>query len=157
MKLRTFLLVIVALGGTAPDTAAQQPRRGATRRVAATIVLVDSITQPDAPFVVVRRPGSTPADLILIRTGVDAAGLSDAIRGLLNARRANGDFAGFAATFRVRPQQRGVSARPAFPWAARVLNDLHRAEPREISGMGRLRAVQIWLPRQGTGRARPRR
>jgi hypothetical protein len=155
MKLRTLLLFVVALGAVAPTTVGQQPGQGQPRRIAATIVLVDSITQPDAPFLIVRRPGSMPADLILVRAGVNAAGLSDAIRGLLTARQANGDFASAAATFRVRPQASAL-ARPAFPWAARVLNDLRRAELREISGMGRMRAVQIWLPRQGTGRTRPR-
>jgi len=151
MKLPALFLCLIALGADA--SAAQQPRQGQLRRVAATVVLVDSIVQPDAPFVIVRRPGSTPTDLILVRAGVDAVGLSDAIRGLLTARLANGDFARTAATFRIRPQRRaGESARPAFPWAPRVLNDLTRAERREISGVGRVRAVQIWLPRQGNGR-----
>jgi hypothetical protein len=152
MKLKTFILCLVALGSSAPAIMAQQPRR-----VAATVVLLDSITQPGAPFVLVRRPGATPADLILVHSEIGAAQLSDAIRGLLTARQANGDFPNAAARFRVRPQSRTAAvARPAFPWAQRVLNDLRRAEPREIHGVGRVRAVEIWLPRQGNGRAAPR-
>lgn len=152
MKLRTLLIAFV-LGVNASTPAAQQPGKSQPRRVAATVVLVDSVAQPDAPFVIVRRPGATPADLILVRSSVNATQLSDAVRGLLTARQANGDFPVAAATFRVRPHQRaGATARPAFPWAPRVLNDLRRAEVREISGIGRVRAVQIWLPRQGNGR-----
>jgi hypothetical protein len=157
MKLATFILCLVALGSSAPATIAQQPGAGQPRRVAATIVLLDSIAKPGAPFVVVRRPGATPADLILVRSEIGAAELSDAIRGLLTARQANGDFPDAAATFRVRPQSRTAAvARPAFPWAQRVLNDLRRAAPREIHGVGRVRAVEIWLPRQGRGQAAPR-
>ena len=158
MSFKTLLICSLALGTMASAPAAQQPANRQPRRVSATVVLVDSLTQPDAPFVIVRRPGSTPADLILLRSGADAAQLSEAVRGLLTARQANGDFAPTAAIFRVRPHQRaGAIARPAFPWAPRVLNDLRRAEPREISGVGRVRAVQIWLPRQGTGGGGPSR
>lgn len=156
MKLGFLLLCAAALGAGAPATTAQQPGKGQPRRVAATVVMVDSIAQPDAPFVIVRRPGATPADLILVRSGADAAQLSDAVRGLLTARQANGDVAPAAATFRVRPHRgAGAATRRPFPWAPRVLNDLRRAEPREISGVGLVRAVEIWLPRQGHGRARP--
>jgi hypothetical protein len=149
MKLILLLLSLLALGPGTRAATAQQPRR-----VAATVVLLDSIAQPGAPFVLVRRPGAAPADLILVRSGVGAAQLSDAIRGLLTARKAGGDFPSAAATFRVRP--RTAAARPAYPWAQRVLNDLRRSEPREIPGVGRVRAVEIWLPRQGNGRAAPR-
>ncbi len=151
MKLILLLLSLLALGPGTRAATAQQPRR-----VAATVVLLDSITQPGAPFVLVRRPGAVPADLILVHSAIGAAQLSDAIRGLLTARQAGGDFPRAAATFRVRPQQRTAAARPAYPWAQRVLNDLRRSEPREIPGVGRVRAVEIWLPRQGNGRAAPR-
>jgi hypothetical protein len=157
MKLKTFILCLVALGCSAPAIMAQQPGARQPRRVAATVVLLDSITEPGAPFVLVRRPGATPADLILVHSEIGAAQLSDAVRGLLTARQANGDFPSTAATFRVRPPPRPAAvARPEFPWAQRVLNDLRRSAPREIQGLGRVRAVEIWLPRQGNGRAAPR-
>jgi hypothetical protein len=157
MRLATFLLIVPALIYGARSTPAQQLNSGRPQRVAAMVVLVDSIAQPNAPYVIVRRPGTTPSDLILVRSDVNAAGLSDAVRGLLTARQANGDYAPAAATFRVRPQPGGRSSnRRTFPWAARVLSDLHRAELREISGIGRVRAVSIWLPRQGPGRSKPR-
>jgi hypothetical protein len=157
MKLTILFLCATLLGAGTPPTTAQQPGGGRPSRVGATVVLVDSVHQRNAAFVIVRRPGASPADLILVRSDVDAAQLSDAIRGLLTARQADGDVASTAATFRVRPQQRaGTGARPVFPWAPRVLNDLRRAAPREISGVGRVRAVEIWLPRQGTGRTRAR-
>jgi len=155
MKLILLLLSILALGPGARAVTAQQPGGTQPRRVAATVVLLDSVGRPGAPFVLVRRPGAAPADLILVHSAIGAAQLSDAIRGLLTARQANGDFPQAAATFRVRPQQRTAGARPAFPWAQRVLSDLRRSQPREIPGVGRVRAVEIWLPRQGSGRAAP--
>ena len=157
MKLTILFLCLTLLSVGTPPMTAPQPRGGQPNRVGATVVLVDSIGQRNAAFVIVRRPGASPADLVLVRSDVDAVQLSDAVRGLLTARQADGDFASTAATFRVRPQQRaGAGARPVFPWAPRVLNDLRRAAPREISGIGRVRAVEIWLPRQGAGRSRTR-
>lgn len=153
------LHLCVALLWLAPTVGgAQQPGERRSQRVPATIILIDSLTQPGASFVIMRRPGSTPADVVLLRSDADAAQLSDAIRGLLTARHANGDVAPSAATFRVRPHSgRGASPRNAFPWTPRVLNDLRRAEPRPVSGFGVVRSIQIWLPRQGAGRAKPPR
>lgn len=157
MNLKALLFCLFALGTGAETIAAQQLGGGRPLRVAVTIVFVDSLAQPGAPYLLVRRPGATPADLILVHSGVNPTQLSDAIRGLLTARQAGGDFPQVAATFRVRPQQRtGAAARPAFPWAARVLNEARRAEPRQVQGVGSARAVEIWLPRQGNGRSTPR-
>jgi hypothetical protein len=157
MKLNALLLCLVALGTGVDTIAAQQPGTERPRRVPATVVLVDSLTQSSAPFLLVRRADATPTDLILVNSGIDPAQLSDAIRGLLTARQSGGDFPRVAATLRVRSRQpTGAGARPPFPWAARVLNDLRRADPREVQGVGRARAVEIWLPHQGNGQARPR-
>lgn len=156
MKLNLAALCAFVLITCSPTAAQHREPRG-RERVPALVVLVDSIRELDAPYVIMRRPGSTPADLIVLRADADASQLSDAVRGLLTARLANGDVPPSAATFRVRPHQRGgAAAQPALPWAPRVINDVRRAPVREISGIGRVRAVQIWLPRQGTGRAKPR-
>ena len=157
MKLRYPILWLVLLCFVRGEATAQTTSARRPRRVPVTVVLVDSLAQREAPFVIVRRPGNTPADLILLRDGGDVNQLSDAIRGLLTARLANGDVAPSAATFRVRPQaHRGAAARAPFPWATRVLNDLRHATPREIRGFGCARSVEIWLPRQGVGRAKSR-
>lgn len=154
MKLMTLMAFTFALIATAP-VSAQQHGNGQSRRVPALIVMIDSIQQPDAPYVIMRRPGNTTADLIVLRVDADANQLSEAVRGLLTARVADGDVPQVAATFRVRPHQvTRAATRPALPWAARVVNDLRRAPVREISGVGRARSVQIWLPRQGNGRAK---
>jgi hypothetical protein len=152
LGLSPICLVIGCLALT--TAAAQQSATRRPQRVPATIVLTDFINQRDASWVIVRRPGGVPADVILLRSGASVDELSEAIRGLMTARYANGDVAPAAATFRVRPRTRaGADARPALPWAPRVLNDLRRAQLREVSGFGRVRAVEIWLPRQGNGRA----
>jgi hypothetical protein len=157
MKIKAVSALLAMLWVSAPAHA-QQSTHGQPRRVAALVVLVDSIKQPDAPYVVVRRPGLVPADVILLRAGADAAQLSDAVRGLLAARQASGDIPSSAATFRVRPHRsQGALTRNPLPWAPRVLRDLHRAEVQEVSGVGGVQAVQIWLPRQGNGGAHPRR
>lgn len=157
MKLHTLLISFVALVlGLATTSTAQQPDGRRPTRVAATIVMSDSLAQLDAPFVITRQPGATPTDLIVVRSDVDPQELSDAIRGLLSARQASGDFPLAAGTFRVRPQQprKGAGQRPALPWAARVLRDLRRAEKRQIRGVGQARAIEIWLPRQRSGNPR---
>ena len=152
MKMTTTLIAsVLVLISTVPATAQQQRSNTSPLRVPTMVVLVDSIQQPDAPYVIVRRPGRAPADLILLRSGAGPNEFSDAVRGLLTARFADGDIARTAATFRVRPNRPNATPRAAFPWAPRVVNDLRRAQLREMHGLGRVRAVQIWLPAQGAG------
>jgi len=110
---------------------ALQARPGArtesTSRVPAAVVLVDSLPQQGAPFVIVRRVGVTPSDAISLGNGATAEHLSDAVRALMMARQASGDFPATASTMRVRPRQGGAQNRPVLPWAPRVIADVSRA------------------------------
>lgn len=160
-----LLLSAAVIAATLVCASQPQAQQAAPRRVPATIVLTDSLpTGTGNPFIIQRRPNLTPRDVILIRPGADAGQLSDAIRAILTARQAGGDIPATQATLRIRPHSaspagRGAAARGAnpgtaeggrrtFPWSQRVLDDLRRAEVQSVAGIGRVRAVQIWLPAQ---------
>ena len=154
---RSYLIPAILLAFLSWGGPAQSQQHAASsappRRVPATIVLTDSIAQRGAEFVIVRRVGVAPHDLIVLRTGASAAHLSEAVRALIVARQAGGDRAKAPATMRVRPQEsrsqrQRAAARPVLPWAPRVIADLRTAERRTIVGVGTVPAVQIWLPPQ---------
>jgi len=128
-------------------------QQGAPNRVPVTLVLVERLTQSGAPFVIERRPDLTPRDIIVMRADATPDQLSDAVRSLLTIRQAGGDTATARGTMRMRPQSVAVGGaqRRALPWAARVLSDLQAAAARDIAGIGRVRAVEIWLPAQARG------
>jgi hypothetical protein len=119
-------------------------------RVPVTIVLVDQMPVPNAPFVIQRRPQVSPADVILLpRTGANPRMLSDAVRALVLARQNSGDRPRTPMTLRMRlPSETGAESRGVLGWTVRVLQDLRHASPLEIAGIGQVPAVQIWLPRQ---------
>jgi hypothetical protein len=156
MLRRTISLVLIASAlrgvlGVAP--AHSQPSEGQSprtpTRVPVTVALVDRLPAPDAPFVILRRPDATPADVILLPRDADASVLTDAVRALLLARRnTGGDVAATPAVLRARFRSSGGGGRPLLPWAPRVLNDLRRAPISELVGVGPVRSVQIWLPAQ---------
>lgn len=65
------------------------------------------------------------------------------------------DAAGEHALFRRSPATAAARPRRVLPWAARVLDDLREAPPRHVPGVGRVKAVQIWLapmPAHAVGR-----
>jgi hypothetical protein len=153
MTKRSLCTVVVVIAALCAITDAQaQPRQARNlRRVPVTVAFVDSLPVPGTSFVVRRRPTETPSDVILLRPDAGAGELSDAIRTLLTARQAGGDFPITAATVRMRPHQRVPGQRPAFPWGQRVLHDMARAAPRPVAGVGTVRAVEIFLPSQRRG------
>ncbi|MDQ3605446.1 MAG: hypothetical protein M3418_04560 [Gemmatimonadota bacterium] len=147
----SILLITALVGQIGMGPLFAQQQTGSSRaptRVPVTIALVDQLPQADAPFMVQRRPDVAPHDVILLRSTADAKQLSEAIHALLVIRQAGGDTATSRATMRMRPQQPQQGARPEFPWVPRVMADLRRAEPKQIAGVGTVRAVEIWLPPQ---------
>lgn len=140
------LALLVARGDLPAQPTMNSP---APRRVAVTVVLLDRLPQTDAPFVIQRRPDVAPRDLILLRSDATGAQLADAVHSLLMIRQASGDTSAAAVTMRMRPNRPLRGPRTQFPWIQRVLSDLKRAEFREVPGIGRARAVEIWLPPQG--------
>ncbi|HEX6912564.1 MAG TPA: hypothetical protein VF142_19310 [Longimicrobium sp.] len=66
---------------------------------------------------------------------------------LLTVRLHRGDLPTRTEMVRLSTR-RGARALPRFPWTPRVMADLRRAGPADVAGVGRVPAVQIWLPRQ---------
>jgi hypothetical protein len=146
--MRNLLLLLVAalLPLSALSAAAQST--GPAPRTPALVALSPDLRGAETPFRLTRFGGNSPLDVILLAPEADASVLTQAVEALMVVRRQSGDHAGVSATFRVRrPQQRPR----VLPWAARVLQDVRSAAPREIPGVGRVRAVQIWLPGRGGG------
>lgn len=158
MAVRTVLVFFFLL--TLAHTATAQPReeRLTPRRMPVAVVLVDTLPHdPGAAYEVQRRPGFTPHDVILLRTTATVEDLANAVWLVIAGRTAGGDLPAREMALRSRPHPvRGGTRRAVLPWVRRVLDDLQRAEPHEVAGLGKVRAVEIWLPRQGTGtRLRP--
>jgi hypothetical protein len=118
-------------------------------RIPVTIAIAESVPG-GGPFMILRRANTAPRDMILVRRGVDAAVLSAAVRELLTVRQLQGDTARTSGAVRTRRRSEGEHGRSLqpFPWVQRILDDLRRAPPQEVAGVGRVQAVQIWLPRQ---------
>jgi hypothetical protein len=144
--LGVLFAAVLLLPVSGAGQAARAP--GAPTRVPVTVVLVERLPVPGAPFVVQRRPGAAQQDVILLPASADAQLFSEAVQMLLVARQAGGDTPVTAATMRVRPQRGRNTPQRVLPWAQRVLNDLRRAEARPVEGIDSVQAVEIWLPRQ---------
>ena len=140
---------LVIAGCLALFAAASAPAQARTR-VPVTIVLVDEMPIPAATFAIQRRPDTSPADVILLpRSGANPQMLSEAIRALVLTRQNSGDWPGSAMMLRMRPRMdAGISSQGVIGWTVRVLQDLRRAAPLPIAGIGQVPAVQVWLPRQ---------
>jgi hypothetical protein len=142
------LLTLAPLALTGQQVDGTRHARRAPTRVPLTIALTDVLPHPSAPYELQRRTAGEVRDVLLLAKSATAEQLSDAVRGVLTARLVEGDTATHASSVRVRPHRPGSVHRPAFPWAQRVLADLHRAPERSVAGIGTVRAVTIWLPRQ---------
>lgn len=151
------LLVILLLGAVPPlggaTVQAQQGNgaRGPTR-VPVTLALTDTLPAA-APFRILRRADLDPRDVIVLRRGADSLALSAAVEQLLLMRQLQGDTATTSGMVRVRARDSAGRAPRTLPWARRVVDDLHRAPPRPVAGVGTLPALVIWLPPQRARKA----
>src|ERR1044072_6523672 len=141
-------LALIFAASPRPAAAQQSATPRAPARVPVTVALVESALPGNESWVVQRRPDVSPADVILLRTTADAGQLAEAVRTLLVIRQADGDRPTVGRTLRIRPRQRHRGAAREIPWIPRVWADLRRAKPREVAGLGTVRAVDIWLPPQ---------
>jgi hypothetical protein len=149
---RLTVLLLLHLLWTGRSLQAQEgnTQRQIVMRIPVTIALVERMPDEISPAVILRRPGATPHDVILLRSST-ASGkhLSDAIVQLLTIRVLSGDTALANATMRVKPREGAQGQiRREYPWVQRVFNDLRKAEPQSLTGVGTVRSVQIWLPPQ---------
>lgn len=149
-KLPAVQLFILLSLASAPAAGQTVKSPGTRARVPVTIALSDQFPER-ARFVVRRVPGHGRGDLILLRPNTTAAELTEAVATLLTARQAEGDAPSTKRTVRIRPTQQRRGPLQEYPWISRVLTDLRAAPPVEIPDVGKVRAVQIWLPRQSKG------
>lgn len=140
--IRSLLLAFAVALVPSAFCAAQQAHPAARARVPALVAISPDLQRAETPFRLARFGGNSPRDVILLAPDADASVLTQAVEALMIVRRQSA--ASTSATFRVQ------QTRPprVLPWAARVLQDVRGAAPQEIPGVGRLRAVQIWLPAQ---------
>jgi hypothetical protein len=146
--MRTLILsLLVGIAATVTSVtscAAQQTPPAPRARVPALVAISPELQSTDTPFRLVRFGGNSPRDVILLAPDADATVFTQAVEALMTLRRQSGNVAASSATFRGRQPQRAR----VLPWAARVLRDVRYAAPRAIPGIGRVRALQIWLPSQ---------
>ena len=150
LPMNTHALVLLSAAialAVARDASAQAASPPRPTRVPVTVVMVSDLPAADGRFRIDRRT-SDPRDVILLRADATADQLADAVRTLLVVRQIAGDTAKQPARMRMRAHQASPGPRREFPWVPRVLADLRRAELRDVDGVGRVRAVQVWLPPQ---------
>jgi hypothetical protein len=153
--------VALLFGGSADAQRSTQPVGGPTlnrvhreeemaRRVPVTIALVSQLPAPDSvPVVILRRASTAPRDVILLRRDAATAGqLASAVLHLMVLRDRMGDTARVDAAFRLP-----TAYRAPMPWrqteevqATRTLGRLRRSEAQDVPGVGRVAAVQVYLP-----------
>jgi hypothetical protein len=153
MRRLICLMLLSASSAVLPlSGSAAQQTQGRPTRVPLLVAISPDLDGAETRFRLARFAGNAPLDVILLAPNADASVLTQGVEALLAIRRQSGDVATSNATLRsIQPQR----AR-ALPWAARVVQDVHAAAPRQIPGLGRLRAVQIWLPAQRRGGRAPR-
>lgn len=151
MLIAVFLTIAIT-----PWTADAQRAHPQGRRVAAWVAIGSNPVLGREPLLVMRGAGPGRADVLVVGPGATASQLSDAVRTLLTSRSVDGDTASRLGTFRMRTHQANGASRTPFPWTSRVLADVRAAPLRELPGVGRVRAVRIWLPSQGPGRGKAR-
>lgn len=127
---------------------AAQPRSAAGARVPALLVLVDTLSQEAPGYRILRFPvdGDVPSDVILLPRSADPELITDAIQALQMIRSHVQNRVDAPAMLRVRVDGRRVGRGRVLPWAGRVLGDLRSAAPRDLAGLGNVRAIRIWLP-----------
>lgn len=142
------VLILLVAAQTLLPAGAQSQQENQSARFPVAIVEVEHLDPGSGPFEVVRRPHSSPSDVILIRENTTPRVLSQAIWTLLIAhqlepgipsKQHNIKMADFAS-------QSGELRR--FPWADRVLEDMATAQVVKIEGLGYRKAVVIFLPRE---------
>jgi hypothetical protein len=143
----SVVIALVFMSGllSAQDQSAKV-KHATVKRVPVSVVLTPSFQYP-GNVVILRRPESTPSDLIVMRTeSATPEVLSEAVRDLQDIRRADGDFPQTAALLRSRSNGSKERKKP-LAWSARVLKDLHAKPVQGFGGFTNAQVVQIWLPR----------
>lgn len=149
-SLAALLAALLLISVPAALQAQGQPRdevQARSPRVPVTVALVQRLPVQSEPYVLMRRAGEAPQDVILLPADATPELLSSAVSSLLTVRLQRGDVPIRTEMVRLS-SRRGGRAQARFPWTPRVMADLQRAAPAELAGVGRVPSVEIWLPRQ---------
>jgi hypothetical protein len=145
--LGTLLLTPTLYGQVNSSNGQELRQREIARRVAVTIVLVDSLPVANARAVIVRRLNVRPHDVIVLQSSSATGGeLAGAIADLLAIREKLGDTAAVDGVFRVsslggptaweKTEQRTLDA---------IVARLRVASPQPIDGFGVVPAAEVYL------------
>ena len=140
-----LVMILPAIGAFRGTLGAQYVSNG-PHRVTATVALVDRLNDPNARAIIQRRPNLYPKDVILLPAGnANGKTLAAAVASLLVARQRFGDIAtipGEIVVGDVEPPKNwdGETVR-----AQRIVDRLRQAQPRNVNGVGTVRATQIPL------------
>ena len=153
MRLKTAAVLFTGLGlSLVPDyLCSQEPSSRTVRRVPVTVALSPSALQSGEKFLIRRNPAPRD-DVILLAPDAAAVDLADAVEALVQIRRATGDVAASSKAFRLRPSPQNRRSGNRMGWTRRVVRDIQVAEQLHVQGMGFVRALKIWLPRQASQR-----
>lgn len=138
-----FLSTEAAAQPTEPDA------RSASRRPVL-VAFVDTVGDAAPGYRLVRLAGESPQDVILLPADASPELLTEAVEALRVVWQRAGEGVDGSATVRVIPSEpgRAVVRQRVVPWGATVLQDIRVARERHVPGVGRVRAVRIWLPRR---------
>jgi hypothetical protein len=148
MKLPRLLICVLSLGGVllsgAASAQADRSSPGAQSRAPVLLALVDSLPDTVPRFRLIRLPGESTREAVLLPSDATPELLTQALE-TLRMVWVHDEGSQPGEMLRLKGGTAETHRRRAFPWAGRVLHDLHEAQPRQIPGVGSVRAVQIWL------------
>jgi hypothetical protein len=134
-------------GGPTMDQLRRQQE--VARRVPVTIALWDQLPAPDSiPAVILRRGTAAPRDVILLRRRATPGQLAAAVMRLMVIRDRMGDTARADAAFRLpnaHGMPNGKGPREELQ-AGRTLARLRAAPAQDLPGVGRVPALEVYLP-----------
>ena len=130
-----LVMILPAIGAFRGTLGAQYVSNG-PHRVTATVALVDRLNDPNARAIIQRRPNLYPKDVIL---------LPAAVASLLVARQRFGDIATIPGEIVVGDVESPKNWDGETVRAQRIVDRLRQAQPRNVNGVGTVRATQIPL------------
>lgn len=145
--MRNLLICLVTLGWALLGPPASAQARQSAARVPVVLAVVDSLSDSDPRFRIVRVAGESVRHVVLLPPDADPELLAQAVETLRIVWTRDGDdrTADAGALFRRVARTSQPRPRRVPTWSDRVLHDLREARPRQVPGVGHVRTVQIWL------------
>src|SRR5262249_41258219 len=139
-----LLIVTLSASVRLRETSNHRPRND--HRIATLVVLNDLGDDPEANPIIIRR--TSGIDAIVVSRETRSAQLAAAALQLSRIRSASGDAAASNVVYRIRTGQEGRSEKPSSDLrvAGRIMSNLRTAPILNIPGVGRARAVEVYLP-----------